>query len=254
MSTTANATRERPIPLRDWEVRAILGGTKTQLRRPVKRPSGGLSTVAKFCLKGKAYPDLYAWVDGHPDDIETWGVVGEPMRCPFGRPGDRLWCRETWALAWPWVDYESGHVEEYNEWRGPMPKERPAKEWQVLYAADSDDIDHHPDDRWIKRYRPGIHMPRWASRLTLEVAELRAERLGEMTPFDAGAEGIRLVGGDAAAPWYGVDGEPLGPSPVEAFARLWDAAYGKTHPWDPSLWVWVIRLPEGRTKSRIPRG
>lgn len=91
------ATKMKPITLRAGEVRELAATGGATIRRPVKQPAGDLSGAARVCLRGRAYPDLFAWCDGHPDDIETWGVVGDPFFCPLGRVGERRWVREEYC-------------------------------------------------------------------------------------------------------------------------------------------------------------
>ncbi len=121
--------------------------------------------------------------------------------CPYGAPGDRLWVRETFRIE-----------------GGARPEHGPNG---VHFRADEDE----PGIGW----RPSIFMPRWASRLTLEVTEVRVERLGALTYDDAQAEGVDFF--------------PLAPgcSLVQRFALGWDAINGKRgFPWASNPWVWVV--------------
>jgi hypothetical protein len=212
--------REKPILFSGPMVRAILEGRKTQTRRTVKVVSGrgGVSLVH---LPGA--PGIYEHLD-----YDGAGLVhfqperqAKPLRTPYGQPGDRLWVRETWAP----VDQLADRVE----------REDPVC---VGYRADYSAISHESDNvhqldvthwNWEHssvRWRPSIFMPRWASRLTLEVTDVRVERLQDISEKDAKAEGVGFhVGG-----------------PVKAFETLWDSINGGRpwRCWDDNPWVWVV--------------
>ena len=172
--------KERPILFSAPMVRAILSGSKSQTRRIVKAR------------------DL-EWMDVHqglrePDNAE---------RCPHGKPGDRLWVRETWHDA-----SSSLHS-------------------CALYRADG--IDLH----WGK-WTPSIHMPRWASRITLEVTGVRVETLQDIDLADALAEGISDTGAlilDSAGNEQG--------GPIAEYAVLWEQINGPGS-WAANPWVWCI--------------
>jgi hypothetical protein len=205
---------ERPILFSSSMIRAILDGRKHQTRRVVKlRPP----YVMDERDEGRPCPWPWSttWAAGDEDD--GW------MPCPYGLPGrDRLWVRETWAPADP----------RYS----PLAP--------VVYRADGDD---QPclDARW----RPSIYMPRWASRITLEVTGVRVERLQDISDEDAIGEGISC-GDDAwhAGPdgrymrdrhgWY--VGHTRHNAPSHAFREAWDQINGQRAPWASDPWVWVI--------------
>ena len=181
---------ERPILFSGDMVRAILRGHKTQTRRPVKR----LST---------------ARADGRAPSLQP------AARCPYGRIGDLLWVRETWAL-----------VDDSGDARG-MPN-------ACVYRADEHAATTHGGRRW----RPSIHMPRWAARIDLVIREVRREPLQALTAQDALAEGIAWVSG-ASQP------EGARPTPsqehINRFARCWDDLYaGRGYGWAANPMVWVI--------------
>lgn len=133
-----------------------------------------------------------SWTDG-----TGWDSC---VRCPYGAPGDRLWVRETWAdMGWPPT--------------GP----------QYAYRADPDSSDND-----AQRWKPSIHMPRSASRITLEVLNVRVERLQDISEEDAKAEGVTLKGMSR------YDGEAR-----DAFEALWCGING-AESWDANPWVWVI--------------
>lgn len=134
----------------------------------------------------------------------------EALRCPYGVAGDRLWVRETFAL-------------ESKSYAGD----------KVRYRADGKPT----SGAW----RPSIHMPRWASRITLEITGVRVERLQEISEADAKAEGVIPTGRRATHKWC--NGEDV--SHRRQFADLWDSLHGKGA-WEQNPWVWVVefrRLP-----------
>ncbi len=197
-------SRERPILFSPPMVRAILAGTKTQTRRMVKGiPLLWLSQSVGFTPEFVALPDNDA--------------------CPYGEPGDRLWVRETWSPDPP-IDSSWAST----EWNGCGRRidgvpERFQHPRFCNYSAD-----------WLHGpivWRPSIHMPRWASRITLEVTGVRVERLQDISEADAMAEG---------APW-GACGSPQEGSRKAGFAKLWDSINGPNS-WDANPWVWAINF------------
>ena len=193
--------KERPVLFSGPMVRAILDGRKKMTRRVV-RPQPDLSAMR---WNGERWERCYGYPAGHD---------GMEHECPY-QPGDRLWVRETFGYAH--ADGEGGN---------PV-------DW-VIYKADGD------CDERCGRWRPSIHMPRWASRITLEVVWVRVERVREITVEDARAEGV----GDTARERAAQDragGKDTAFSYRAAFARLWDGIYaGRGFGWDADPWVWVI--------------
>lgn len=209
--------KERPILFSAPMVRALLAGTKTQTRRVFRLPRG-CSWYAS--LGGEAA----GWLQD--DTGPAWWHVDE-QRCPYGAPGDRLWVRE--AHAFSVVDPEG-----YG-WRDDP------ENWDVIYRAD----EKQPAGGWrdndgnviLPPWRPSIHMPRWASRILLDVTSARVERLQDISEADAMAEGIvrQRDGG------YGL---PAGEHYHAHSARisywsLWDAINGAGSV-DANPWVWVV--------------
>ncbi|MCA8195428.1 hypothetical protein [Burkholderia vietnamiensis] len=231
--------KERPILFSGPMVRAILEGRKTQTRRMIKhQPPNDVSLISV----SRYHPTV---IDRHGDEgpgDEIFGAFSDDgewgCTSPFGEPSDRLWVRETWS-----ADFANHY-----------PHER------LWYAADNDrrhDIDVRDGVRGIYspesrehvpfRWRPSIHMPRWASRITLEITAVRVERLQDISESDAIAEGIETFktdDPDLQGMWrdYSEDGMASG-NPVGSFLTLWDginAARG--HGWDANPWVWVVEF------------
>ena len=199
--------KERPILFSGAMVRAILEGRKTQTRRVINP-----QPLPYICGRdGKAFmthnPTRYE--DGHTAwtvasrDVENGNNVYTP--CKFGMPGERLWVRETF-LVQPDL-WERNH--------GPQP---------IHYAA-STRIAEAED--YVGK--PSIHMPRWASRIMLEITAVRAERVQKISGQDCWAEGIEYAGWDCTV--YG--------SVVDCYRDIWESIYGKGS-WDGDPWVWVV--------------
>ena len=195
--------KERGILFQAEMVRAILEGRKTQTRRALRIQP----------------------LDILPMNIHNeWATLqtrdhnhGNVIRCRFGVPGDRLWVREKWGV---------------HRLDGIVIKEFP----NVLYAADTstrlvttDKVWKYVEDKF--RWRPSIFMPRWASRITLEIVNIRVERVGDISEADAIAEGI----------------PPFLPSPskipIMQYATLWNRINQKSDfGWDVNPYVWVIEF------------
>ena len=206
--------KERPIIFSSEMVRAILEGRKTQTRRPIKpQPKIICPTSNPSHRYGK-------WKD---KTFNLFRLLTEgfklllPPYCPYGQPGDRLWVKETWRLLDVFEDWWYGGYDA-DIYRGKIPSQRPnPKNLAVEYLADTGE-----DGPW----RPSLHMPRWASRIMLEITKIRVERIQEISNVDVKAEGF--------APW---GDKYLG------FADLWDPIYArKGFGWETNCWVWVIEF------------
>lgn len=226
---------ERGMIFNGEMVRAILDGRKTQTRRTVKQQpdEDGLAKVTNG-----------PWVD----------TSERNYRCPFGDVGDCIWVRET--FQGPLFDYEQ--MEAYLEDSSGFEKPEFCQ-----YAADGG---HRPeyqdaDDNLRHGWRPSIHMPRWASRITLEITGVRVERLNAISEEDAIAEGMQGVicpccKGDSEYSTSQYDAETLAvvdeipcracESNRSKFFTLWDSIYGYGQHCIGE-WVWVIefKLVEG---------
>lgn len=183
----------KPIIFQGAMVRALIDGTKTQTRRVAKVTDEG-------CRGGFIRPTA-----AHtPRRIEDHAGY-----CPYGQPGTLLWVRETWGLL-----RNDGAL---------CPRSVPACEGPIAYRADGE-----REGTW----HPSIHMPRWASRLTLLVTDVRVERAQQVSEADAQAEGAEpvLVPPDGGSAPY-----------TEGFADLWDSINAaKGYGWSDNPWVWAI--------------
>ncbi|CRM40539.1 hypothetical protein [Pseudomonas sp. 37 R 15] len=222
------ATKERPVLFAAPMVRAILEGRKTVTRRPVKvQPH--IDASGNFCVGNSNYGQ-----DGYGKPVTKHFVNS---CCPFGKPGDRLWVRETWA-----ADAQVDAV---------APRDLSQGE-PIHYAADG--AARQTGCAMIKpgKGRPSIHMPRWVSRILLEITAVRVERLqdgeGE-TAFESRyiAEGInRIHQGDgdyASHPFKSEPGPGNWTDPFDAWRELWVGING-AESWNSNPWVWVVEFKQ----------
>lgn len=215
--------KERPILFSGPMVRAILEGRKTQTRRVVKGPEN----IEKF------YHQNENRISFMRDGIGWCCSEAEfAKQCPFGVPGDRLWVKETF---WMHSDPEAFGPDVGNV------IDSSGRRRIVGYAASMDaDSERCANDYGAKK-RPSIHMPRWASRITLEVNGVRAERLQDISEKDAKAEGVVFQDyhKDIGRGWVSSDGSVLYDTAKRAFQCLWESINGEQS-WAANPWVWVV--------------
>jgi hypothetical protein len=219
--------KERPILFSGPMVRALLEGRKTQTRRLIKPQPKKDPMTGDFVLMLSPHhgvTGLRSWLEA----------------CPYGQPGERLWVKEAAYIAKPNFGDPQFDTHKDNEGRGRV----------VDYAATMDaDAVRCAEDFGVKK-TPSIHMPRWASRLLLEVVEVRAERLQDITEADAIAEGARHFPDLPSLSRYGQDprwsffdatsvDQCLG-SARHAFGNAWNKINGARADWDANPWVWAI--------------
>lgn len=203
-----------PIPFRADELRALLNGRKTQTRRVVKpQPFNGEpaeQVYARFRKDGTLAPD-----ESLSDLINEAFASGDvDVACPYGQPGGLLWVREKFI-----VHFRQNH-----------PTDRSA----VIYAAKKYDHEHQYDGPWKR----SIHMPRWASRITLKLTHVRVERVQDISEDDAKAEGTAPVLDPLNRP-YSQDGQSV--AHRLAFKDLWDSINAKRgYGWEINPWVWAL--------------
>lgn len=218
--------KERPILFSAPMVRAILASTKTQTRRVLPT----MNTMGRVEYPGRRDKSGYSRVN-FLDTPE--GIDAAARECRYGQPGDRLWVRETWAG--PLVP-----MGQWEEAESPAEFERPEF---CRYAADGGpapeflDADENMQQRWT----PSIHMPRWASRITLEIVGVRVERLQEISKADAGAEGLHQDQAGRWTTWSATAKHREHLNPVEAYRDLWESINGPGS-WDETPWVWVVEF------------
>lgn len=180
-------------------VRAILEGRKTMTRRILKPQPEGAEYWTQFEDRG-FYPNR---INANPSHLI----------CPYGVPGDHLWVRETW-----WCDNPATAQDIMSRNEG------------LYYKA----TEEHPEI--FPRWRPSIHMPRWASRITLEVTGVKVERLQEISESDASKEGLEPYGDKY---WSAPGSENFHTNARNAFIQLWESIY-RSDSWKLNLWIWAI--------------
>lgn len=230
--------KERPILFNGAMVRAILEGRKTQTRRVVKPKRGG------DCNESMWLQALRNVVEWREQDGRWYGLMGYRTLafavCPYGKVGDRLWVRETWQgpLLSTAGDYHKHNIGGMKALQYPE---------HCVYRA-TDTLNAVDDDDRELCWRPSIHMPRWASRILLEITDVRVERLNDISVADALAEGIEKT----KQPGTGVDlylnyrtyAFGTGKA-IDSYRSLWESINGQGS-WDENPWVWVVefkRLP-----------
>jgi hypothetical protein len=192
--------KERPILFSAPMVRAILEGRKSQTRRAC-RGQRELSNIHDFRLD----------------------------QCPYGAPGDRLWVRETLQVTrhWRQVSYAADDATCYESETSPADE-------RADQLIDRYGTFNFEESRGV----PSIHMPRWASRILLEVTDVRVERLQAISEADAIAEGVdgpMCAAISTSSPWVNV----VAPCAVHTYAALWDSINGPGA-WLANPWVWAI--------------
>ncbi|EPL2028792.1 hypothetical protein L4Z02_000352 [Pseudomonas aeruginosa] len=217
--------KERPILFSGPMVRAILEGRKTVTRRVMK-----------------PQPDfLGSMVDPNTPFKTLDAGLHARITCPYGEPGDRLWVRETWTdvnmCGAPALAYRADEdIRDLMEEPGFLDD-------RGAFNYDDPRVKPYPFACWYAeldqaRWRPSIHMPRWASRILLEITSVRVERLQDISEKQALAEGVELEGEGvcfAGAPGTASD------TPEESFKLLWELINGAGS-WKANPWVWVVEF------------
>ncbi|ENT2836550.1 TPA: hypothetical protein RQO84_001090 [Klebsiella michiganensis] len=203
--------KERGMIFNGEMVRAILDGRKTQTRRPVKFPI--LDRNLGCELAG--------------NELAGELSAGNYLNSAFGKPGDRIWVREAFRVHSRATDvatlvYKASERNSWTEQTHRVPVavcNKPAT-----------------PEKWT----PSLHMPRWASRILLEITDVRVERLNSIHDVDAMREGIQNLTTCSHAD-FGIPGVVNSQHPVRAFQLLWESIYGDES-WQENPWVWVIEF------------
>lgn len=251
--------KERPILFNGDMVRAILDGRKTQTRRVMKiQPSANFSPMnmaLELDYNARWYHPGIVDKDGclQPAKKQVFGVADEDegYACPLGAVGDRLWVRETFAT----LGNEDGCPIDWNEnlVKGGGPEaariyrascEQKAGNYGLWTIPDIADWKPHT---WNVQYEgswvPSIHMPRWASRITLEITNVGVQRLNSISQNDAEREGLHKLPASGrycitpGAQYFGGASHDA----REVFSWLWQSIYGEES-WQANPWVWVIEF------------
>ncbi|EOD6727757.1 hypothetical protein ACJ2NE_004875 [Salmonella enterica subsp. enterica serovar Newport] len=207
--------KERGMIFNGEMVRAIIDGRKTQTRRPIKWKQTRFTEVAE-----RDDGSLWPWAE----DCERGGDIW--FTCPFGEVGDRIWVRETFSC----IGNEDGHPMDANSNLCSREDAQRIYRASAIQNPGNYGLWTSPDGFDFEgSWTPSIHMPRWASRITLEITDVRVERLNNISECDAKAEGgpteCTLIG-DKYFP---------------GFRSLWKSIYGEES-WAANPWVWVIEF------------
>ena len=219
---------DKPVLFSGPMVRALLAGTKTQTRRTLKGAPAEATSAGTTYSSETGHSNGWTWLSGDPMDIDTWGVLDD-FRLPY-KVGDRLYVREHWRTI-------------------PQCNDRAPRDLLLgsLIEFVADEGPEGPAGSMAgARFRQGMHMPRWASRLTLTVTDVRVERLQDISEADAIAEGIgkAFVKEAGRVLWFGTP-HVGNESAVQAYADLWDSinnphdycADDEPNGWEANPWV-----------------
>lgn len=221
--------RERPILFSGPMVRAILDGAKTQTRRALLHKGAPVHQARTSGAWRRLHDGLWYWLR------EDGEVIGGGVRCPYGQPGDRLWVREAWGL---------------NQRLGYAPDtKRPVSARSLHFRATAPDAD-------VGCWRPSIHMPRWASRLTLDVVSVRVERLQALSDEDIAAEGVTAEIAETLVRTTPGALRKLGEvyhsrlaDPLYRWHVAWTLINGRES-WDANPWVWALTFARVEQEAR----
>lgn len=226
MKNQNNQVKERPIIFSGEMVKAILDGKKTMTRRVVKFSDFTIDSITplhielvdgKYCL----FNERNGWLIGYP-------------KFPYGKVGDRLWVRETWIQG-----YDDPLIESEGDDENAVSiiyKADGKEEYRSCSAETAENWGDFSADSEMVGFKSPIHMPRWASRLLLEITDIKVERLQDISCEDAVKEGFS-------------DKKPSGmqpammPNPKADFRNYWDSLNTKKgYPWSSNPWVWVVEF------------
>ncbi len=186
--------KEKPIIFNSEMIRAILDDRKTQTRRIVK-PQPSKENHISWGISERPF-----WYEMHRS------FVVQEIKCPYGKLGDRLWVRESFG-------YDAVIV-----------KGAGNKNIKYKVSASGFELENY-------KWKPSIHMPRWASRITLEITDIRVERLREISLDDINSEGVKIN----TYPYGKVEG-------MVYFRELWNSIAKDKYKWQDNPWVWVIEF------------
>jgi len=248
--------QEHPIVFGVAMVRSIMDNLKTHTRRAIHPQPGARATGGYWITLSSRKSEVgkYQFITDHWKEGNN---VGEPIRSPYGMGGDRLWVKEVWRLqGWDWDDLNV--LVEYKDheksWHDMSPDEWQSERWTdwlitrserilALPGVTCDEDGEHcewPDE--IVPWQSPIFMPRWATRLLLDVVSVRVERLQDMTEADAIAEGVRSWAGGACFSVVFGDTEFNSPSALACYRWLWDKINGDKPGcrWADNPWVFDV--------------
>jgi hypothetical protein len=238
--------KEHPILFSSPIIRAILESRKSQTRRIIK-PQPELSESVGFVWKGRAFGKAISGGEEGTRNNFIRSHIGKSPVCPYGVPGDKLWVKEAWRVGNTHDERTPNQIWEHlteigrgvtvlyeaGGWRSIAPVERV----EVKYEYDK------PMPGWAGRKRSSMFMPRLFSRITLEITDVRVQRLNEISDEDCIAEGIDYDKGTMHCANYLdlKDDERIGRwlGPKGSYASLWEKINGKGS-WDANPWLWCL--------------
>ncbi|MGQ6213347.1 morphogenetic protein [Serratia sp. IR-2025] len=215
--------KERPVIFNSEMVRAILDGRKTQTRRvmAVQPESNQFGLLRITDSTKRSDIGKYHWAESNATGTHQRSAL---FSCPFGQVGDRLWVREAYQGPLFNFDQMETYLEDTSKFEHPEFCEYRADGGRTPEYYDADDNLRHG-------WKPSIHMPRWASRITLEITGVRVERLQDISEADAIAEG--------GTKHFNIDW----------FGPLWASIYG-VDSWNANPWVWVIEFKRAEAQEQ----
>ncbi len=233
-------TKERPILFRDWEVRATMDGRKGVFRRTITYVNriGEVTEFQRSDTKG------YDWImrdrEMRWNDLRHADIIS---RSRYGVPGDRLWVREAWCQKLDddarFVYNAEGNLDSSCCWY--------RADGIHVYKGDGDGgIQYTKSGLEASAWSPSVHMPRWASRITLEIVSVGVERLQEITEEEAEREGVERIDQTSRFVDFGSGPVQVHPHTSDyrhAFAVLWDKSHERNvSDWYANLWVWRVEF------------
>lgn len=216
---------ERPISFDRQMVKLILGGLKRQTRRIVE-PQPEFDLI-------KSHHSPTGFFDGDYMDA----TINKPVTCPWGRIGDRLWVREKIEAVYPANSDDPFKIVTYypaDGSYGPQLLHKQPMSGRTTVMVTMGEEWPYPDYRPIEV----SEMPRWASRISLVIKDIRVERINDITNEDSVEEGI------SPNRWGEADEDGMRPMlrpPVDQFLQLWEELYPRKK-WGGNPWVWVIEF------------
>ncbi len=220
---------ERPILYNTAMTRAVLEGRKTQTRRIMKPQPEHRENEN---LPGSYGSFFHHWNLEH----ELFSVDNIIKYCPYGKPGDRLWVRETHYLYGKWVKNGLSKTG-----RQKFKFKALKKEAKYFNCPPDKIVTKKNETGWFKR--PSIFMPKWALRITLEITDIRAERVRGITTNGIQAEGVKLNKGPG--------GVFYAESAYNAFEELWNSINEKRgYSWESNPFVWVIEFKKIKPEDK----
>lgn len=242
---------ERPVIFSAQEVNAVLAGNKTQHRVPALTNEQVINGYR--CCYGVASGQVIFTKDESDESFVDDGYIS--VECPFGKVGDRLWVKEDWRVgAWREtggvlaIDYKASPEITNTPWV-QVSDDEDGKKFEAVWIAVTDELDSKGvktnDDghyHWLAGqapldWRPASTMERWASRLLLEITDIRIERVQDTSHADAVSEGVHHFDIEAR-----LRDQPLSVAQI-VFSRHWDTKHQEHHVmWEDNPWVWVIEF------------